>query len=189
MCIILGNTTRSKPIFFKLATCLLSFCMYLCTFNACSGEMFGSARSSFSMQRLSWDSSSNSPSIFSTSQANQTWISKRGNTSVSDENSECWTLQEHNQDRHLRAQRLALDEGRRGISCDPANQGGEQTPISMVTQGILCEAQIWERIFRTMFNQVENYGKRHFNGKAEKHIQINYGFIIFCVNWRYLTMS
>lgn len=46
-------------------------------------------------------------------------------------------VQEYSVDPHLHAQRLALYEWRRGISCNPANQRGEQTPISMVTQGIL----------------------------------------------------
>lgn len=45
----------------------------------------------------------------------------------------CW----RRRDVYLRAQGLALYEWGRGISSNPANQRGEQTPISVVTQGIL----------------------------------------------------
>ena len=118
--------------------------MSLHTFKACSGEMLGSDNSSFSTQRLSWESSSNTPSIFSTSQANQTY-KHTNDKSVSTENyttmikSMCIYSQRFG-DPYLRTQGLALDKWGCGIAGDPTNQRGEQTPISVITQGILHEA-------------------------------------------------
>lgn len=119
--------------------------MCLHTFKACSGEMLGSDKSSFSTQRLSWESSSNTPSIFSTSQANQTYKHNDDNKSVSTENSTTMiksasTYCERFGDPYLHTQGLALYKWGRGIASDPTNQRGEQTPISVVTQGILHEA-------------------------------------------------
>ena len=118
-------------------------CLCLNTFKACSGEMFASDRSSCSTQRLNWESSSNTPSMFSTSQANQTYKHADNNLSgprtspmwsrVLARTVWCWG------DPHLRTQGLALYKRGRGVSSNPANQRGEQTPISMVTQGILHE--------------------------------------------------
>lgn len=52
-------------------------------------------------------------------------------------------------DPYLFTERLALYEGGCGISSNPANQGGEQSSISMVTQGILHENFI-KRITNTV---------------------------------------
>lgn len=123
-------------------------CLCLNTFKACSGEMLDSDRSSCSTQRLSWESSSNTPSMFSTSQANQTYKHADNNLSglgtslmwsrVLARTVWCWG------DPYLRTQGLALYKRGRGISSNPANQRGEQTPISMVTQGILHEVWKWK---------------------------------------------
>lgn len=113
--------------------------------------MFGSDRSSCSTQRLSWESSSNTPSIFSTSQANQTYTTCRQHHVCQD-----WVLYWHEPfstctycwclgDPYLCTQRLALYKRGCGISSNPANQGGEQTTISMVTQGILHEVWKWKK--------------------------------------------
>lgn len=59
----------------------------LCTFKAWSGVVFESASSSCSTQRLSCESSSNIPSMFRTSQANQTYKHTDNLLSVKSENS------------------------------------------------------------------------------------------------------
>lgn len=103
--------------------------------------MLMSESSSFSTQRLSWDSSSNTPSMFSTSQANQTY--KHDNYKSITTESSIKTLL------HLRywcfeytclcTEGLALDKRGCCISRNPVNQGREETMVSMVTQGILYE--------------------------------------------------
>lgn len=142
---------RCVNLIFKIDFCSCSVMLqgiFLCTFKACSGEMLMSESSSFSTQRLSWDSSSNTPSIVSTSQANQTYEQDNYKTIMTESSLKTslhlkyWCFEYT----YLCTEGLALDKGGRCISRNPVNQGREQTTVSMVTQGILYENRKQQKI-------------------------------------------
>lgn len=130
--------------------------------------MLMSESSSFSTQRLSWDSSSNTPSIFSTSQANQTYKHDKNKTIMTESSIKIllhlryWCFEYT----YLCTEGLALDKRGCGISRNPVNQGREQTTFSMVTQGILYENRKQPKIVFSALYKFPSDAKRNNNKKT-----------------------